>query len=44
MTGDSDALLQLPVDPAHLLRKPFTPTDLIAKIRFLLDRAPAAGS
>ena len=44
MTGDSDALRQLPVDPAHLLRKPFTPTDLITKVRFLLDRAPAAGS
>ena len=44
MTGYSEALLQRPVDPAHLLRKPFTPTDLIAKIRFLLDRAPAAGA
>jgi CheY-like chemotaxis protein len=38
MTGYSEALLQRPVDPAHLLRKPFTPTDLIAKIRHLIDR------
>jgi two-component system cell cycle sensor histidine kinase/response regulator CckA len=38
MTGCSEALLQRPVDPAHLLRKPFTPTDLIAKIRHLIDR------
>ena len=42
MTGYSEALLQRPVDPAHLLRKPFTPTDLIAKIRALLDRRPPA--
>ena len=38
MTGYSEALLKRPVDPAHLLRKPFTPTELIAKIRHLLDR------
>jgi two-component system cell cycle sensor histidine kinase/response regulator CckA len=38
MTGYSEALLQRPVDPAYLLRKPFTPTDLIAKIRDLIDR------
>ena len=44
MTGYSEALLQRPVDQAHLLRKPFTPSDLIAKIRFLLDRAPTNGA
>jgi two-component system cell cycle sensor histidine kinase/response regulator CckA len=44
MTGCSEALLQRPVDPAHLLRKPFTPTDLVAKIRALLDRAPATSA
>jgi two-component system cell cycle sensor histidine kinase/response regulator CckA len=38
MTGYSEALLKRPIDPAHLLRKPFTPTDLVAKIRHLLDR------
>lgn len=38
MTGYSEALLKRPVDPAHLLRKPFTPTDLVAKIRHLLDQ------
>jgi CheY-like chemotaxis protein len=37
MTGYSEALLKRPVDPAYLLRKPFTPTDLIAKIRELID-------
>jgi len=44
MTGCSEALLQRPVDPAHLLRKPFTPTDLVGKIRALLDRAPATST
>ena len=38
MTGYSEGLLQRPVDPTHLLRKPFTPTDLTAKVRALLDR------
>ncbi|BCS35822.1 histidine kinase [Luteitalea sp. TBR-22] len=38
MTGYSEALLQRPVDAAHLLRKPFTPSDLIGKIRHLIDR------
>jgi len=38
MTGYSEALLKRPIDPANLLRKPFTPTDLVAKIRHLLDR------
>jgi hypothetical protein len=38
MTGYSETLLQQPVDPANLLRKPFTPGDLIAKVRALLDR------
>jgi two-component system cell cycle sensor histidine kinase/response regulator CckA len=40
MTGYSEALLQRPVSPSHLLRKPFTPTELVAKIRGLLDRNP----
>ncbi|HTU98981.1 MAG TPA: ATP-binding protein [Luteitalea sp.] len=42
MTGYSEALLKRPVDPIHLLRKPFTPAELIAKIRHLLDRRPQA--
>jgi two-component system cell cycle sensor histidine kinase/response regulator CckA len=40
MTGYSEALLQRAVAPSHLLRKPFTPTDLVAKIRALLDMTP----
>ncbi len=38
LAGSSEAVLQQPVDPAHVLRKPFTPSGLIAKIRSLLDR------
>ena len=37
MTGYLEAPLQRTVDPEHLLRKPFTPTDLISKIRHLID-------
>jgi CheY-like chemotaxis protein len=37
MTGHSEALVPRSVDPAHLLRKPFTPSELITKIRALLD-------
>ncbi len=40
MTGYSEALVTQPVDAAHLLRKPFTPTDLLAKVRHLLDGRP----
>ncbi len=40
MTSHAEAL-QHPVDPARLLRKPFTPADLAARIRGLLDRPPA---
>ena len=38
LAGSAEAPLQRPVDPAHVLRKPFTPSGLIAKIRALLDR------
>ncbi len=37
VTGYSESLLQQPVDAAHLLRKPFTPADLVARIRHLID-------
>jgi PAS domain S-box-containing protein len=37
LAGSSEASLQRPVDPSHVLRKPFTPSSLIAKIRGLLD-------
>ncbi len=37
VTGSPEALRQRQVDPAHLLRKPFTPADLAARIRALLD-------
>ena len=37
MTGYSEALFERPVDPKCLLRKPFTSSDLIVKIRHLLD-------
>jgi len=37
LAGSSETLLQRPVAPAYVLRKPFTPSGLIAKIRQLLD-------
>jgi PAS domain S-box-containing protein len=37
LAGSSEAPLQRPVDPAHVLRKPFTPSALVARIRQLLD-------
>jgi DNA-binding NtrC family response regulator len=43
MTGYSEALSQRAVDPSRLLRKPFTPTDLLTRIRALLAEAARQG-
>jgi len=41
MTSHSGAAVHDPVDPARVLRKPFTPADLMARIRAVLDRGQA---
>lgn len=43
MTGYSEALSQRTLEPSQLLRKPFTPTELLTRIRSLLGPPPKHG-